>query len=108
MNNKKGFTLFEILTIVTIIAVIGVTSIISFNKIIKNSNIEKYNNIKAQVIEAATVYIETDVEKMHSLNSGESIYITIGELQESSLLSWNLKNPLTKPKYPLRILFGFI
>ncbi len=96
MNSKKGFTLFEILTIVVIVSVLGISGIISFNKSIKNSNIAKYNDIKSNIMNAAKVYTQTDNDLIAALMNGDSLKITVGDLQERSLINSNLQNPVTK------------
>jgi prepilin-type N-terminal cleavage/methylation domain-containing protein len=99
-KSKKGFTLFEILAVVAILAVLGVSSILTFNKVIKDTNNEKYNSIKEEIISIAKVYIETDKDLVEEVKSSGSLRVTVGELQEKKLLNWNIKNPITKENIP--------
>ena len=95
-NNKNGFTLFEILTVVVIISVLGVSGIIAFNKSIKIQNQKKYDILISQIIEATKVLVETDPDKLAIIDSVGYLVVTVGDLQEKSLIGENLINPVTR------------
>lgn len=64
---KKGFTLVEIILSISLIVIIGVVSIGGFNLIAKKNKASKLEQINNLVLDAATVYIETNEETKNQL-----------------------------------------
>lgn len=90
MNNKKGFTIIEIIISLTLIVLIGTISIIYLNKD-KNS---KEKNIKS-ILNAADVYYSTNknnIKELLSENYG-FIVLNISEIKDSGLLKLDYKLP---------------
>ena len=53
MNNKNGFTLIELTTVIVLIAILSVLAVIPINNIIKNSRKELNESQKKQIVLAA-------------------------------------------------------
>lgn len=61
---RKGFTLFELLTIVLIFCLISGTGIMLFVQNLKNCENETYDIMVKEIIEITKVYLETEDVKL--------------------------------------------
>lgn len=64
MNNKKGFTLVELLSTITIMTLVVTIASINIVKIFDNKKEEEEQTTKEVIEEAACVYIELDKNKV--------------------------------------------
>ena len=86
---NKGFTLVELLAVVVILALLAYLTSIAVASIIKTSKV-KLNDTQIQIIEDATGMWLTDNLDLIP-DSGNCIYITLGELKEYGALG-DVKN----------------
>lgn len=96
-NNKKGFTLVEIIIVVSILVVVA--TIFSVNMISTlNKNKEKEEeNVITVVKTAAETYIAVNPEKFEDLYEGYGyVDVTIDELIDNGLLNDDIRNQLTE------------
>jgi prepilin-type N-terminal cleavage/methylation domain-containing protein len=85
MNNKKGFTLFEVLMVATIIALLAALAVPSYLKTRRNAQHETAIAVLIEVANAARIYNE-------GLGHGQQ---TAGSLTDSGFaLSVDYKNPV--------------
>ncbi len=100
-NNRRGFTLVEIIIVIGLLSVIA--GIFAIN-LIKNLNTQKEDenkNVATQIISAANVYVSVNPEKVESLYNGFGyVDIKVGELRDAGLLSEELMNSETGEKIP--------
>ena len=96
MENKKGFTLIEIIICVSLIAVISTISIVTFTKK------KDYSNITKKILEAANVYIATEKDEQGNTyeyginNGGKGVKINVNELVNKGYVDEKLYKTLEK------------
>lgn len=99
MNNKKGFTLIEIIVCIALITTISITtSIIVFNK---NKNeqtlLEKYSNSFKNALE---VYLSDNNEITYNIkNNAKAAVVTLEVLKNEGLIEKNIKGIDYKNNY---------
>jgi competence protein ComGC len=98
MNNKKGFTLVELLAILgllTIIILLGMPLLINQIESQKKKN---YENFVGDLCLATESYINhnTNIDGINEFReSGDTIQISIGDLMSNGYVKSNTKNPKT-------------
>lgn len=86
--NKKGFTLIEIIVCIALIAIIGTSSFFGIRLINNKIKINKLEQITDKAIEAAQVYLETNIETKNQLyNNGNGVSIPLKLLYNKGLLN---------------------
>lgn len=96
MKNKRGFTLIEILIVISIVAVVTISSLALVNKSMENSKERSLEQLYNKIELAAETYLNKNDYLLQNLyNSREPICTKIYTLQNSSLLDFNIKNPVT-------------
>lgn len=92
--NNKAFTLAEMLAVIIILSVIALVTIPTVSTTLKNSKeqtcIIQYENI----LSAAKVWGSENILQLPA--EGESIEITLEDLQELGYIDDNIENPVTK------------
>lgn len=96
MENKKGFTLIEIIIVVVILVVIaGLFTVNMINTLNKNKEQESANIVKT-ITSAADAYVSDNPTEIKDLYEGYGyVDITVGELIDAGFLNENLKDPDT-------------
>jgi len=113
INNKKGFTLIEIIISISLILIVGVSTTVFVVSKNKNNELEK---ISKNVLESAQLYLENEFDengktyKTGLLTGGNAVVIPLNELEEKGYLSTNtLKtledNDISKEEYILAGVF---
>lgn len=93
MENKKGFTLIELIAVFALIAVLSVVIGINMNKLKNNTLEKKYNAYKDELETAACVYAyKNNKNKNNNSIASVSFYTLI----DNGYISKNLENPKTK------------
>lgn len=96
-NNKKGFTLIEIIITLGLILLITGVAIGSFVGISKQKKKEEWALVKGQIETAAEQYFSSNKYLFEDIKENSTAYITVGELVEKSYLN-NVSNPETGEK----------
>ena len=91
MNNRRGFSLIELLAVIVILGILMSITIYSVSKIIEKSRTEKNNQEVKTATLAAKSYIQSNREKAPK-SIGESKIITLTELKNSKYLTENVVN----------------
>ena len=90
---KRGFTLIELLTVITIIGLLSLIVVPVVDKIIKENNQELYDIQIKNIEDAAKNWASNN---MFSLpDTGDSIEVTICDLEKSGFIEIDMKNPRT-------------
>ena len=99
MNNKKGFTLVEIIVVVGLLAIIGVTIGISLNRNIKKNEENKIKEFNKKIVGAANLFASNNESIITNLyeEKGYTI-IRVNDLIDAGLISDNLVDPETNEK----------
>lgn len=99
MNNKKGFTLVEIIVSVILLALIGLIIGFSLNRSIKSQKEKSYQEFVEKVKESALLYANNTKEIINDLNNNSSFKILkIEELINNGYLNENLIDPSINEK----------
>ena len=97
MNNKKGFTLTELLLVIVLLISLLGTTIFGIDEISKQSKEKQLNEIKKNIERSTEIYFTNNKEHAKLLLNGEvdeectKLYV----LQNENLVDANLKNPIT-------------
>ena len=96
MENKRGFTLIEIVVVVGLLALIGVAIAFSANSLLKNQKEDEYENFIKRIESAANTYVTSNSEILEDLYTDKGyVIITIGDLIGEGLINQNTINPET-------------
>lgn len=110
MNNKKGFTLIEIVICISLIVIIGVSSFIGIRLVDKRLVKDKLDQITDRAIEAAQVYLETNNEaKIQLYENNNGVSLPLQFLVSEGLLTLDgtkLNNNDIKDQYVISFLDG--
>lgn len=88
---KKGFTLVELLAVIAILGVIALIAVPAVDKAINQGKDQMLETQKAQIIKGAKDYLAVNTNKLP--NTGASIQLYVGDLQDAGFLQLNIKNP---------------
>lgn len=91
VNNKKAFTLIEVIGIVTILALMLLLAVPAMTKTLKRNEQNKYNDYIDNLKLAAETYIVEDLK--YGINVGDVYYVTLGQLIDRKLVQEIIKNP---------------
>ena len=98
--NKKGFTLIELLAALIIMGLILVIVIPNISDIIDDNSTKIYKNQINNIIKSTKEWGADNIGKLPS-NNGDSIRVTLGELQTGGYVKKDLKNPLVDKPFDL-------
>lgn len=88
---KRGFTLVELLAVIAILGVISLIAIPTIDKALDEGKDQLLETQKAQMIKGAKDYLAVNTSELP--DSGNTIYLTVQELQEAGFLQLNIRNP---------------
>ena len=89
-NNKKGFTLIELIAVITIILVISISSVLSYSKILQSQDLDEYDRLLYTIESAAKTYMS-----ISNLACG-NYKLFLDKLKTNGLIASNLVNPKNK------------
>ena len=99
MENKKGFTLVEIIVVVGLLSIIGVTIGISLNRNIKKNEENKIKEFNQKIKSAANLYASNNESILTNLYEEKGYtLIRVNDLIDAGLISDNLVDPETNEK----------
>lgn len=91
-NNKKGFTLVELLCVIVILGLLITGSVLAITKMIEHSKKKSIEVQEKLVVKACQSYVQDHREKAPKV-VGESKNITLRELKEYKYLTEDIYNP---------------
>jgi type IV pilus assembly protein PilA len=95
---KKGFTLIELLAVIVILGLIAVIVMPAIDKFIKNSRQTTYDSQVDGILQGAKNWSADNISSLPN-NNGESIIITLSQLQVGDYVKDDLKNPKTNEPF---------
>ena len=98
-NNKKGFTLLELVIAIGLLALFAVFIGVSLNRTFKKQKENDYNNFIKKIVASANLYVSNEGSIINSLSSDKGyVIIKAKDLINKGLLSENTINPKTNEK----------
>ncbi len=98
-NDKKGFTLIELIIVIGLLTVIAGIFVMNLIKTQGNQKEEEKKDLVAQIISAASTYVSINPEEVKNLYEGYGyVDIPVGHIRDAGLLSEDLKDPDTGKK----------
>ena len=98
-NNKKGFTLLELVIAIGLLSLFAVFIGVSLNRTFKKQKENDYNNFIKKIVASANLYVSNEGNIINSLSSNKGyIIIKVKNLIDKGLLSENTINPKTNEK----------
>ncbi|HHW69033.1 MAG TPA: DUF5011 domain-containing protein [Tenericutes bacterium] len=94
MNNKKGFTLPELMGVIVILGVLALILFPIIDKTLKESNDEVYK-IQIKNIELGAMNFVSENIFNVPQKEGEILYLSLGQLKDSGHIDKNITNPKT-------------
>lgn len=105
MNNKEGFTLIELTTVIVLIAILSVLAVIPINNIIKNSRKELNESQKKQIVLAAQNWAIDNDDKLPKRGVNDAdVKITLEDLYadgylDNDVIDLNSNTQISKCSY---------
>ena len=98
-NDKRGFTLVELIIVIGLLTVIAGMFVMNMIKTQGNQKEEEKEDLVAQIVSAATTYVSINPEEVKNLYEGYGyVDIPVGHMRDAGLLSEDLKDPDTGKK----------
>lgn len=94
MNNKKAFTLVELMGIIIILAVISSIALITITNTLKENKEQLYQIQINNIIVGAKTWASSHVFEL-PVNDGEAITLTLQQLKQAGLVDEDITNPKT-------------
>ena len=88
-NNKKGFSMIELLAAVTILGILSIIGIVAVTRILSKAHEEYYKNSEKNLVLAAQSYVQSNKSKLPKI-IGKKTKITAKELREANYLKSDL------------------
>lgn len=85
-NNKKGFTLVELLVVIVILGIITAMSIPLIRNIAENGNERKYTTYSKSLVDSAKLYVNSYSKDLFGNNTTGCAYIKYSDLKDKSLV----------------------
>lgn len=95
---KKGFTLIELLAVIVILGLIAVIVMPTIDQFIRNSQQTSFDSQVKSILEGAKNWSADNYDSLPA-NNGESITITLSQLQSGDYVIDNIKNPKTNEPF---------
>lgn len=95
---KKGFTLIELLAVITILGVLGLLITPLISKQVSKSNDELYEAQIENIKNGAKNWSTDNIDILPE-TEGQSVSVTLKELEEKGYVDKNLKNPKTNKEF---------
>jgi len=94
MNNKKGFTLVEMLSVLSVLVIIFLIVIPEVSNLNKKSKENEYQRFLSDVFLSTEAYIQKNIDDYPNLNyQNRKVYVYFDELLESGYLKSTVKDP---------------
>lgn len=91
---QKGFTLIELIAMIVILAVIMILSFSSLTGTLKKTKLKEVEDFKDKLINAATIYVETNISEFSSLSStGGIVEVEANTLIQKGYITNDIANP---------------
>ncbi len=90
-ENKKGFSMVELLAAVAILGIMSIIAIVSVSSIINKAHEEYYNNQEKNLVLAAQAYYNANKTKLPKV-IGKKVEVTATELKDNNYLKDELTN----------------
>lgn len=91
MNQKKGFTLVELVSVIVIISLIALVITSAINKTIQNNKEDLYQSQLENILTSAQLWSSNNPDKLPE-EEGEIYRLTVRDLIEAGLIEQNAKN----------------
>ncbi len=98
-NNKKAFTLVELLAVIFIIGILSVITIPTINKLTLQSKEQLYKNQIDNIKHGAKNWAASNFYMLPE-SEGEQITLTLGQLQIGGFVASDIKDPRNKKPFP--------
>ncbi len=96
MNNKKGFTLIELIVTIMLMATLSISVGLNVSNLADRQKVKEQSAYKRRIENAACVYAEQMGLVQSTCNSSPaSCRISVSDLINRGLVNKELKNPLT-------------
>lgn len=97
MNNKKGFTLIELIGMIIILGLLVIIGVPALLKNLKDNKTKEYESFKKNLFLASEAYLSENLEKYEDFNkAGDTIYIPLILLKENEYIDGEIYNPKTE------------
>ena len=97
MNNKKGFTLIELIGMIIILGLLVIIGVPALLKNLKDNKTKEYESFKKNLFLASEAYLSENLEKYEDFNkAGDTIYIPLILLKEKEYIDGEIYNPKTE------------
>ena len=101
MNNKKGFTLPELLAVIVIIALIATMALTTISQKANNFRIISQSHFEKMIKSSARMYVEDHRNLKDQAKYGNNVKITYTTLKNAKLLPDNMKDLTTYDNIPM-------
>lgn len=99
--NKKGITLVELLSVLVLISIIAVIAIPLITGLLKDSKSDADKINKANIKEAAELYIADNVGSTIDFDINPTTTVTLRQLLDGGYISGDLKDQISGSNYNL-------
>ena len=101
MNNKKGYTLPELLAVIVIIALIATMALTTISQKANNFRIISQSHFEKMIKSSARMYVEDHRNLKDQAKYGNNVKITYTTLKNAKLLPDNMKDLTTYDNIPM-------
>lgn len=97
MNNKKGFTLVEMLVVLSVLCIIFLMVVPEVTNLYKKAKENEYERFLSDIFLSTEAYVQKNIDKYPELNTKNTkVYIYFNELLESGYLKSTIIDPKNK------------
>lgn len=93
MENKKAFTLIEMIGIITILALIMLIALPSMTKTLKRNEQKKYDNYITNLKLVSENYLVDQLQKKNITFVDDEAYFTLGDIIDAGYIKEIITNP---------------
>ncbi len=98
LKKRRGFTLVEILTAIILLGILAIIIVPVIENTLKKTGDKLYEGQISNIKSATKNWASKNPYELPE-NEGETITITLGQLQEEGFIDKNIKNPKNKEKF---------